>query len=204
MFYWGWWLLYLVGAAIFGFVSRRWYVYARSAGRRRSLQQQIDLNPANATARAQLAEIWLDRGRPRRAIPLLEQALERDPKSGELHYLLGVAKLRAGDAEGAIEPLSTALAREEKLRYGAAYLAIADAAAKVGRSDDAVEAYKRYVKINTSSIEGYCKLSALYERMKDMDASKRARREALDTYRALPGYQRRKQFVWMVRAKLGI
>ncbi len=170
----------------------------------RSLRAQVELNPANATARAQLAEIWLDRKRPRRAVPLLEQALERDPRSAELQYLLGLARLRAGNAAGGLEPLSTALATDDKVRYGAGYLAIGDALAKVKRDDDAIEAYRRYTKINTSSLEGYCKLAALHERAKDMPASQQARREALATYRALPGYQRRKQFIWSLRARLGL
>jgi tetratricopeptide (TPR) repeat protein len=202
--WWSYWLLYLAITGVVGFGSRRWYIVARSARRLRSLRTQVELNPANAVARAQLAEIWLDRRKPRRAIPLLEQALERDPKGAELLYLLGLAKLRSGDAEGALEPLSTALKTEEKLRYGAAYLAIGDALARVDRKDDAIEAYRRYVKINTSSLEGYCKLAAVYERAKDMTASKQARREALETYRALPPYQRRKQFVWSLRARFGL
>lgn len=202
--WWTYWLLYLAGTAIFGWASRRWYVIARSMRRLRSLRTQIELNPANATARAQLAEIWLDRRKPRRAITLLEQALERDPESAELQYLLGLARLRSGDASGALAPLSSALARDEKVRYGAAYLAIADALARVGQHDEAIEAYRRYLKINTSSVEACCKLSWACERTKDLAAARRWREEALSTYRALPRYQRRKQLGWWLRARLGV
>lgn len=205
--WWSYWLLYLglgVVGGVVGWGSRRWYVIARSMRRMRNLRAQVELNPANATARAQLAEVWLDRRKPRRAVPLLEQALERDPKSAELRYLLGLAKLRSGDAKGALEPLAAALETDPKVRYGACHLAMGDALAALKRDADAIESYRRYLKINTSSLEGYCKLSAAYERAKDMPASKQARREALDTYRALPGYQRRKQFVWSLRARFGL
>ncbi len=202
--WWTYWLLYLGLTGVVGWGSRRWYVIARSMRRMRGLRAQVELNPANATARAQLAEVWLDRGKPRRAVPLLEQALERDPKSAELHYLLGLARLRAGDAKGALAPLSTALELEPKVRYGAGYLAIGDTLTALGRVDEAIEGYRRYTKINTSSLEGYCKLAAAHERAKDMPASKQARREALATYRALPGYQRRKQFIWSLRARFGL
>ena len=88
----------VLAVVVIALVARRWLpdpvLYLRSAGRVNALQQQIELNPANATARAQLAEIWLAKRRPRRAIPLLEQALQRDAGSAELRYLLGLAHLR--------------------------------------------------------------------------------------------------------------
>src|SRR3954465_6899750 len=76
---------------VIAFVARRWIPdpisYVRHAGRVRNLQSQVDINPANAVARAQLGEIWLAKRRPRRAIPLFEQSLERDRGSAELQYL---------------------------------------------------------------------------------------------------------------------
>ena len=201
---WSYYLVYIVATAVVGVVSRRWYLYLRSAGRLRSLRSQVELNPANAVARAQLAEVWLERRRPARAVPLLEQALERDPESAELNYLLGLARLRAGRAEQALEPLSRAVERDGKVRYGAAYLASGDALVAVKRLDDARAAYQRYVKINTSSVEGYCKLAAASERAKDNAAAKKWRAEALDTYRALPRFQRRKQLGWWLRSKLAL
>jgi tetratricopeptide (TPR) repeat protein len=187
------------------FVARRWLpdpiLYFRHAGRVNSLQQQVELNPANATARAQLAEIWLAKRRPRRAIPLLQQALQRDEKSAELRYLLGVAFVRAGKPSEALEPLAAALAADPKLRYGSAYLAIGDALAAVGRNEEAIEAYQRFIKINTSSLEGYCKLARVLRRSGDTAGADKTCREAVDTYRVLPRYQRRKQFGWWLRAK---
>jgi tetratricopeptide (TPR) repeat protein len=178
--------------------------YLRVAGRVRSLQQQVDINPANATARAQLAEIWLAKRRPRRAIPLLQQALERDPSSAELRYLLGLAQLRAGRANDALEPLSEALAKEPKVRYGSAYLAIGDALAEVGRGDEAIEAYERFVRINTSSLEGLVKLARVRRTKGDGAGADKACAEAVDTFRVLPRYQRRRQLGWWLRAKLGL
>jgi tetratricopeptide (TPR) repeat protein len=190
---------------VVAFVARRWLpdpvLYFRHAGRLATLQQQVELNPANATARAQLAEVWLAKRRPRRAIPLLIQALQRDEKSAELRYLLGLAYLRAGQASEALEPLATALAADPKLRYGGAYLAIGDALAAVGRKDEAIEAYERFIKINTSSLEGYCKLARVRRKSGDQAGADKACREAVETYRVLPRFQRRKQLGWYLRAK---
>jgi tetratricopeptide (TPR) repeat protein len=191
---------------VVAFVARRWIPdpisYVRHAGRVRGLQSQVDINPANAVARAQLGEIWLAKRRPRRAIPMFEQALERDAGSAELKYLLGLARLRSGDAEGALPPLSEALAKEPKVRYGNAYLAIGDALAKLGRLDEAIDAFERFLKINTSSLEGYVKLSAARSRKRDEPGARDARKQALETYRVLPPFQRRKQLGWWLRLKL--
>jgi tetratricopeptide (TPR) repeat protein len=186
-------------------VARRWMPdpvqFFRHAGRVNSLEQQVELNPANATARAQLAEIWLAKRRPRRAIPLLTQALQRDEKSAELRYLLGLAYLDAGQATEALEPLAAALAADPKLRYGSAYLAIGDALTAVGRREEAIEAYERFLKINTSSLEGYCKLARVRRKHGDDAGADKACREAVETYRVLPRYQRRQQLGWWLRAK---
>ncbi len=186
-------------------VARRWIPdpvrFVKHASRIRSLTSAAELNPANATVRAQLAEIWLDKHRPRRAIPLLQKALERDPKSAELRYLLGLSMLRAGQAEASLEPLAEALHTDDRVRYGSAYLAIGDALAAVNRLDEATDAYERYLKINTSSIEAYCKLARVKKRNKDESGAKKTREEALDTYRMLPGFQRRKQLLWWLAVR---
>jgi len=198
----------LLAVIVIAVALRRWLpdpvLYLRHAPRVRSLRQQVELNPANAVARAQLAEIWLAKRRPRRAIPLLEQALGRDPSSAELRYLLGLAHLHAGQPKQALDPLSEALARDHKVRYGAGYLAIADALVEVKRNDEAIEAYERFVKINTSSLEGFVKLAHARARTGDTAGAARARKEALDTFRVLPAFQRRRQLGWWVRAQLAI
>lgn len=187
-------------------VARRWMPdpidYLRHARRIRNLQVQIDINPANAQAQTQLAEIWIAKRRPRRAIPLLEKALERDPSSAELKYLLGHARQLAGQAEAALTPLSEALAKDDRVRYGSGYLAIADALSDLKRDDEAIEAYERFLKINTSSLEGYTKLVRAHRRKKDEASALKTRQHGLDTWRVLPGFQRRKQLLWWLHLKL--
>ena len=76
--------------------------------------------PPNATARRDLAKIWLEKHRPRRALPLLEQAIARDSKSVELLYLSGVAHLLAGNHDQAVEALVAVTHREPNFQYGEA------------------------------------------------------------------------------------
>ena len=67
---------------VVGLVARRWLpdpiLFFKHQARVRSLQADIDANPSNATARRDLAKIWLEKHRPRRALPLLEQAIARE------------------------------------------------------------------------------------------------------------------------------
>jgi tetratricopeptide (TPR) repeat protein len=189
---------------VIGLVARRWLpdpiLYFKHQARVRSLQADIDANASNATARRDLAKIWLEKHRPRRALPLLEQALTRDPSSVELLYLSGVAYLLAGNHEKALEALVGVAHREPSFQYGEAYLRAADALIALGRWDDADDALERYVKINSSNIEARAKRLRVCRTRKDTAGAQKAKADLRDAWRSLPGYQRRKQFGWYLRS----
>jgi tetratricopeptide (TPR) repeat protein len=187
---------------VVGLVARRWLpdpiLYFKHGSRVRALQADIDANASNATARRDLAKIWLEKHRPRRALPLLEQA--RDPDSVELRYLSGLSHLLAGEHERAIEALVTVTHREPSFQYGEAYLRAADALIALGRWDDADDALERYVKINSSNIEARWKRVRVCKERKDVEGARKAQAELRDAWRALPGFQRRKQLGWYLRS----
>jgi tetratricopeptide (TPR) repeat protein len=184
----------LVGVLVFfvlrPFVPDPWVV-ARTWGHIRRLDAQIAANPANATARRDLAEIWLERMRPGRALTLLDEARKRHPKDAELLYLTGVARLRSGDAEGALEPLVEAVEIDPRVRFGEPYLVAADALARLGRLEEAEDALERYTSLNSSSIQGWVRLADVRKRRGDKKGSDEAIREALETWKQIPGYRRR-------------
>src|SRR5688500_19037292 len=97
-------------------------VLLRTWGQIRSLTRQVEANPANITARRDLARLWLERMRPGRALELLEEADKRDPNNPEILYLTGVAKFRSGDPEGALAPLVRAVDIDPRVRFGEPYL----------------------------------------------------------------------------------
>ncbi len=72
---------------------------------------------------------------------LLAESLRINPRFAAAHALLGKTRLQAGDANGAIPPLETAL----RLRpdYGPAALHLAQAYQKVGRQRDAERAFQK-------------------------------------------------------------
>src|SRR4029079_2249698 len=124
-----------LGVIVVGLVARRSLpdplMFLKHRARVRTLQIDIDTNASNATARRDLAKIWLEKHRPRRALPLLEQAIARDPNSVELLgadpdwvellFYSGVAHFLARQHERAVEALVSVTHREPNFQYGEAF-----------------------------------------------------------------------------------
>jgi len=185
-------------------VARRWlpdpYLFFKYAGRIGSLRADIEANPHNAAAQRELALIYLEKRRPAKAIPLAAAALAREPDSAEMLYLHGLALLGAGRAAEAVEPLIAAIHKAPRLRYGDAYLKAGDALSELGRLEDAEDAYQRFIEINNSTIEGRFKLGRVYRTRRDEAAAKRAFADARTTYRQLPAFKRRRDWIWALQA----
>jgi tetratricopeptide (TPR) repeat protein len=166
------------------------------------LEVEVAENHDNVTARRDLARHWLHRGRPRRAIPLLEEARRRDRESAELPLLLGKALYEAGRAEEALPLLVEAAHKAERQLYGEAYLLAGKALRALGRFAEAEDALLRYVGINSSSVEGRVLLACVRRELRDADGARAAVREALTTFREVPRFRRRAELKWYVRARL--
>ena len=178
-----------------GFIPDPW-VWLQTATRTRSLRACVEANPCNVTARRDLAVLYLARLRPRAALRLLDEARAQHPGDAELLYLTGVARLRSGDAEGALEPLVQAIGKSPKLLYGEPYRVAADALIALGRLEEAEDALGRYLKLSSSSIEGWVKLARVRSRQGHEDEAREALREANLTFRQIPPFKRRKELAW--------
>jgi predicted Zn-dependent protease len=175
-------------------------VLLRTWGTIQKLNAQIEANPANVTARRDLAIVWLERLRPRRALELLDEARQRSPNDAELLYLTGVVRLRSGDAEGALEPLVKAVEIDPKFRLGDPYLTAAEALLSLGRIEEAEDALERYTQANSSSVQGYVLLAETRRKCGRTDDAEKAIDEALHTWQTLPSFRKRGQWYWWARA----
>ena len=199
--------LVLVPLVLF-FLFRRFipdpWVFTRTFARSRRLRAQIRTNPANVTARRDLAMVYLERLRPKKAMEAIEPAVERDPNNAEIRYLLGLAQLRSGKREKALESLIQAAVLDPRVRFGDSYRAAGDALMSLKRYEDAIDAYERFVDVNSSSVEGWTKLSRAHREHGADEASDKALREAKKTWSVLPSYKRRQEWRWYLRCQLGI
>jgi tetratricopeptide (TPR) repeat protein len=192
--------------AVAAFVFRRRlpdpYLYLKHAGRVRALKAQIAQNADNVTARRDLAKIWLEKRRPRRALKLLEEARRRDGDNAELAFLQGKALVLAGRDQDALAPLVEAATKNERLYYGDAYLLAGRALYRLGRHAEAEDAFARFVAINSSSVEGRVRLACARRELRDSDGARSAMRDALETFAHVPRFRQRAELLWYLRARL--
>ncbi|HVU05947.1 MAG TPA: tetratricopeptide repeat protein [Polyangiaceae bacterium] len=187
------WLL--VGVAVF-LVLRKIIpdptAIVRALSRSGPLRTQVALNPANVTARRDLAQIYLDVLRPGAALGLIEQALARTPDEPEMLYLAGVALHRVGRHEEALPKLVRAVEIDPRVRFGLPYLTAGDALFALGRYDQAADAYERYTESNSSDVAGYIRLARALAKQGHREDAKKALDEAERTYRVLPPRMRQR------------
>ncbi len=178
----------------------------RTFRRIQKLRSDIALNPANMVATRDLARMYVDTKRPKKAIALLEQTRERMAEStrhpqgsrddAELLYLLGLARLRAGKPEKALDSLVAAVAIAPDLAYGDPYLVAAEALAKLRRWEEAEDALERFLDHNQSSVGAYVKLARVRAKRDDGAGAKDAIGHAKQTWDALPTFKRRHEWRW--------
>lgn len=194
----------LLVAVVLFFVFRRYipdpWILVRTFGRISSLQRLIQANPANVTARRDLAMIYLQQRRPGAALEKVEEALKRFPEDAELLYLKGAALHMRGEHDKATQPLVEAVGLDPRLRFGEPYLLAGDCLLEQGKNEEAIDAYDRFLSVNTSSIEGHVKKARAHAAADEKPAAKKELDEALAVWSQIPGFQRRAQFSWWLRA----
>lgn len=185
-------------------------VLFRALGRAHKLNGEIQLNPSNLVACRDLARLYLDLKRPRKAIALLEKTRERMAESrrhpqgsrddAEMLYLLGIARAQAGELQGALDALVGAVAITPDIGRGEPYMIAANVLVRLGRWEEAEDALDRYVDQNQSSIAVYVRLARVRKKRNDESGAKQAISDAKTTWSVLPSFKRRHEWNWYVAA----
>lgn len=162
--------------------------------RAKSLQGLCDANPKNAEARRDLARLYLGQLRPAKALVLLDEALVRMPDEAELLLLRGIALFRLRRYEDALGPLVRAVEIDGRIGFGEPYLVAGNALSALGRWDEAVDAYERYLDRNGSAIGARVRLARALSKKGDRPGALRELAEAKATWGQVPAYFRRKEF----------
>ncbi len=204
---------WLVAGVVLFFLLRRYIpdpgALWRALRRAGALKQQVAVNPANVTARRDLAVLYLDLLRPKAALGVIDEARARHPDDPELLLLYGTALHRAGRHEDALEPLVRADELKPGLRYGLPYLMAGEALYALGRYEEAIDAYERYTSVTSSDVGAYTRLARAHAHHGERDEAKKAIYQALDTWRHIPPGMRRRSIgrwfeaqwarVWLLR-----
>lgn len=185
-------------------------VWLRALGQMSKLKAQIELNPSNMVATRDLARLYLALKRPRKAIELIEKTRQRMAEStrhpqgslddAELLFQLGLARMKSGDYEKALEPLVAAIAIAPDVGRGDPYLVAADALVKLGRWEEAEDSLDRFLSYNQSSVQAYVKLARVRAKRNDDAGTKEAIGQAKQTWNVLPSFKRRHEWQWWLAA----
>jgi tetratricopeptide (TPR) repeat protein len=232
-YYWTYYLLtffmayavqrpWVCGVVVILFVLRPYLpdpvLLLRTVSRVRALRKQVGVNAANVTARRDLGRAYLELRWPKTALRYLDEARERDPRNQDIAYLRGQALLLKGDDAKALaafgeavgvdpdkgEPFSSARKGATGFsRYGEAYLGAATALERLKRLEQAEEALGMCASFNSSLIEPLVRLARVRRARGDVKGARDAMRSARETFGHLPGFMRRRQLGWGVRAYLG-
>ncbi len=185
-------------------------VWLRTMGKISRLRAESEINPSNMMATRDLARLYLERKRPKQAIFLIEKTRQRMAEStrhpqgslddAELLFELGIARLKCGEPEAALEPLVAAIAIAPEVGRGDPYLVAGDALAKLGRWEEAEDSYERYIRKNTSSVQAYVKLARVRAKREDEAGSHDAITQGKQTWGVLPSFKRRHEWPWYLAA----
>lgn len=129
------------------------------------------LRPQDASAHASIAFLEAERGQPDRAIAQLQRALELKPDDPAQWYNLAYLQQQQDQHEQALKGFDEALARHEKMDlawYGRGISLI-----KLGRTDDAIIAFKKNTVLQPLSPFGFYQLAHAYVRLGDLARAKR-------------------------------
>jgi len=190
----------------------------KNLGRIGALKRQARLNTSNVPARRDLGRAYLELRRPRAALRYLDEARQRDPRNPDIAFLRGTALLAIGKNEDALRAMGEAVGIDPDKgevfssrrdggtrfsRFGEAYLAAATALERLGRYPEAEQALMMATDSNSSLIEPLVRLARVRGRLGDADGARVASKTARKTFGELPGFMRRRQLGWGLRAYLG-
>ncbi|MFC0215374.1 tetratricopeptide repeat protein [Paenibacillus chartarius] len=165
----------------------------------KQLHRHLRASPHDTSSKIELARIWIEKKRYAEAERLLTEVLPIMDQSADVHFELGLCKLKLGELEQGRRLMEKALELNPRVRYGEPYLRLAEAVAAAD-PEEAVRLLGEFRQLHSSSCEAYYRLGRLYEAMGRKEDAKAAYREVGDLYRSLPGYSRKQQRRWALLA----
>jgi tetratricopeptide (TPR) repeat protein len=149
---------------------------------------------------SQLGDIYFQRGKLDQADACYRAALERDPQDIDTRAHFGQCLLRQNRPQDARPLLEGVVAENPKHDYGHSLMALAETLGALGETDAAIATWRR-VTDNHSYPRAKVQLAQLYAAKSQTDLARAEIREVIDDDPHAPAFQRKRDRVWIKRAK---
>jgi tetratricopeptide (TPR) repeat protein len=209
---WGW-LLFIGMFPGFGALWYFLYVYRGSPSatsgfelpgahhRRRIKELQAQIHHLDkAHHHSQLGDIYFQQGKLDQAETCYRAALEREPQDIDTRSHLGQCLLRQKKPAEARPLLEGVCAENPKHDYGYSLMALAETLAALGETDASIATWRRVTE-NHSYPRACVQLAELYMARKEPEPARVLLKEVLSDDAHAPGFQRKRDRVWIRRAK---
>jgi len=207
---WLWAFFIFIGSGLGAF----WYFYsvyrasgssgfelpgAASRARVRELQAKIH-HLDNAYHHFQLGDIYFQKGKFAEAETCYRAALEREPMDVDARAHLGQCLLRLKRPAEARPLLEGVMHDKPEHDYGHTMMALAETLTALGEKDNAL-LYWQHIVQNHSYPRAKVQLAELYVGMKQFDSARAELKDVLSDDPYAPSFQRKRDRVWVRRAK---
>jgi tetratricopeptide (TPR) repeat protein len=172
---------------------------AHSRRRIRELQGQIH-HLDKAHHHSQLGDIYFQQGKLERAEASYRAALERDGQDLDTRAHLGQCLLRQKRSAEARPWLEGVIAENPRHEYGYSLMAYAENLSALGETDAALKIWQQVTETN-SYARAKVQLAELYFARNQADLARAEIRDVLSDDVHAPAYQRKRDRVWIRRAK---
>ena len=149
---------------------------------------------------SQLGDIYFQRGKLDQADACYRAALERDAQDIDTRAHFGQCLLRQSKPQEARPLLEGVVAENPKHDYGHSLMALAETLGALGETDTAIATWQR-VTDNHSYPRARVQLAELYAAKGQADRARAEIREVIDDDPHAPAFQRKRDRVWIKRAK---
>ncbi|MGH7972894.1 MAG: tetratricopeptide repeat protein, partial [Limisphaerales bacterium] len=149
---------------------------------------------------SQLGDVYLNQGRLEQAAASYQAALERDPADLDTRAHLGLCLLRQHKPAEARPLLEGVVAENPKHDYGYSQMALAETLSALGKTDQALSIWK-LVTENHSYPRAKVQLAELYLQANQPDLARPELKEVVADDAHAPAFQRRRDRVWVRRAR---
>jgi hypothetical protein len=149
---------------------------------------------------SQLGDIYFQQGKLDKAEAYYRAALERDGQDIDTRAHLGQCLLRQKRAAEAQPLLEGVVAENPKHDYGYSLMALAEDLTALGQGDDALNIWKKVTE-NHSYPRAKVQLAELYVARNQFELAKHELQEVLADDAHAPGFQRKRDRLWVRRAK---